>query len=68
MRSAGAISYQLVSLAFFMNLSTMVGPPTSRQEVEEDRDGLEPVAVAVDHRVIELRAHRRRLGILGIGH
>src|SRR5437867_3335771 len=33
------------------------------EEVEEDRDGLEPMAVAVDHRVIELRAHRRRLGI-----
>ena len=38
------------------------------QEVEEDRDGLEPVAIAVDHRVIELRAHRRRLGILRVGH
>ena len=32
MRSAGVISYQLVSLAFFTNLSTAEGPPTSRKK------------------------------------
>src|SRR5262249_12515492 len=36
--------------------------------VEEDRNGLEPVAVPIDHGMVELRANRRRLGILRIGH
>ena len=36
--------------------------------VEEDRDGLQPVAVAVDHGVIESRPHCRRLGTLRVRH
>src|SRR5262249_37087896 len=38
------------------------------QEVEEDRYRLEPVSVAVDHRMTELRAHVRRFRVFRVSH
>src|SRR6266436_9350858 len=38
------------------------------EEVEEDRHRLEPVSVAIDHRMAELRTHRRRAGATRVGH
>src|SRR5262249_22470718 len=44
------------------------GPAYVAQEIEEDRYGLEPVPVPLDHRMTKLRPHRRRFRVLGVGH